>query len=91
LAEDSIGHLWIGNEEGLFCFDGQTIYPVFLKLVILNYFYRSAGLLIIPFTPYVDWNWNMLAFHAEESELCNTCIKDVFALNQLPIDPSFRN
>lgn len=29
IVEDSIGYLWIGTEEGLFRFDGQTIYPYF--------------------------------------------------------------
>ncbi|MEI8113204.1 MAG: two-component regulator propeller domain-containing protein [Bacteroidia bacterium] len=32
IVEDSIGYLWIGTEEGLFRFDGQTIYPYFFDI-----------------------------------------------------------
>src|SRR5665647_567126 len=27
IVEDSLGYLWIGTEEGLFRYDGKTIYP----------------------------------------------------------------
>ncbi len=32
IVEDSIGYLWIGTEEGLYRFDGQTIYPYFTEV-----------------------------------------------------------
>ncbi|HEY3370975.1 MAG TPA: two-component regulator propeller domain-containing protein [Prolixibacteraceae bacterium] len=32
IVEDSVGYLWIGTQEGLFRFDGQTIYPYFMEI-----------------------------------------------------------
>lgn len=32
IVEDSVGYLWIGTEEGLFRFDGKTIYPYFMDI-----------------------------------------------------------
>jgi signal transduction histidine kinase/ligand-binding sensor domain-containing protein len=32
LVEDSLGYMWIGTEEGLFRFDGQTLFPYFMDV-----------------------------------------------------------